>query len=96
MELIDLFRVLNAVLAAGCLGFWIMNTAARWQASSGPERAVMVGVGCLLGTVAYLAGGAISDTIPPIARVLLLAAPLGFLLGALAWDRTHQPPSTSR
>lgn len=89
MELIDIFRVFNAVVAAGCLGFWIANSSARWGRADSSERAVMAGVGFLLASLAYLAGGAISDTIPPLARVVLLAAPLGFLLGALAWDRQH-------
>jgi len=89
MELIDAFRVLNAVFAAGCLGFWIANSAQRWPQASRSERAVMAGVGFLLASLAYLAGGAISDTIPPLARAVLLAAPLGFLLSALAWDRQH-------
>lgn len=90
MELIDVARLGNAILAAGVLGFWIIFCKVRWGRLTRTERGVFVGVGFLSMSIAYLAGGAISDTIPPVVRALLMAAPLGFLLAALAWDNSHR------
>lgn len=88
---LTLFRVANMLLSAGALAFWVANMGAYWDGWRRNEKVVSSAVASLLASLAYLSGSAASNVISPTVRAALLAAPLGFLLLALVWDRrTHR------